>query len=570
MRDNMSFKNKLNHYLNDLNCSSKELSTKSLISESVISRYRNGERTPKENSEQLKKISNAIEKIITEKKITKYQNTNIYNELVKEIKKNNDFHYQNFSHNLNNLISVLKINTNEMAKFIGFDSSHISRIRYGKAKPSDPISFAKKIATFINSKYNNEETVKKIQILTQNNTPNKELDKLIFNYLTNNPTKETTNYLNNFLNNLDNFNLNDYIKAINFNKLKIPNIPFYKARKKNYYGLNEMKQGELDFFKGTIFSKTKQDIFMYSNMPMEDMAQDLEFGKKWMFSIAACLKKGLHLNIIHNLNRPFNEMMLGLESWIPIYMTGQISPFYLKDNSPQLYQHLIYVSEYYALTGECLNHHHDKGKYYLTNNTKELNYYQEQSNLILKKANPLMEIYTEEKKELFQIFLLNDSKIKTNRKRILNSLPLFTITDKLLEKILIRNKLSPNEIQLIKNYKKKEYTRITKILDNSKITDIIYNPTEEDNYLALENIFTNKKINYTLSEYNEHLNTTQKFNHKNYQIQFNSNKVFKNISITILKNNYAIISKNSNPVIHFIIKQPNLLAAIENFDPLIK
>ena len=55
--------------------------------------------------------------------------------------------------------------------------------------------------------------------------------------------------------------------------------------------------------------------------------------------IAMCLKKGLHLNIIHNLDRPFNEMMLGLESWIPIYMTGQVSPFYYKNNNTNIYHH---------------------------------------------------------------------------------------------------------------------------------------------------------------------------------------------------------------------------------------
>lgn len=41
-------------------------------------------------------------------------------------------------------------------------------------------------------------------------------------------------------------------------------------------------------------------------------------------------KKGLHLNMIHNVDRPFSEMMLGLESYIPMYMTGQISPYYIK------------------------------------------------------------------------------------------------------------------------------------------------------------------------------------------------------------------------------------------------
>ena len=43
-------------YLKELNCSSKKLSNESGLSESVISRYRSGERTPVKNSEQLNKF----------------------------------------------------------------------------------------------------------------------------------------------------------------------------------------------------------------------------------------------------------------------------------------------------------------------------------------------------------------------------------------------------------------------------------------------------------------------------------------------------------------------------------
>ena len=98
-------------------------------------------------------------------------------------------------------------------------------------------------------------------------------------------------YINDFLISLDDFNLNDFIKAIKFDELKVPNIPFYKAKTKSYYGIEEMKRGELDFFKATVLSKDTEDIFMCSDMPMEDMAEDTEFGKKWMFGIAMCLKK---------------------------------------------------------------------------------------------------------------------------------------------------------------------------------------------------------------------------------------------------------------------------------------
>ena len=72
------------------------------------------------------------------------------------------------------------------------------------------------------------------------------------------------------------------------------------------------------------------------------------------------LKKGHHLNIIHNLDRPFNEMMLGLESWIPIYMTGQISPYYLSNLKNNIYNHLNYVSAAATLSGECINGFHNK------------------------------------------------------------------------------------------------------------------------------------------------------------------------------------------------------------------
>ena len=119
-----------------------------------------------------------------------------------------------------------------------------------------------------------------------------------------------------------------------------------------------------------------------------------------MFAIAMSLKKGLHLNIIHNLDRPFNEIMLGLESWIPIYMTGQVSPFYLKASKNDIYHHLNYVSGGFALTGECIKGFHNKGMYYLTNKEKEIKYYKEKAELLLKKASPLMDIYKEENKKI--------------------------------------------------------------------------------------------------------------------------------------------------------------------------
>ena len=436
----MDFKDKLNYYIKQLNITSKQLSNKSNISESVISRYKKGERTPLINSNQLNNLINALNNINIEK--NKPIKENIKIELEQLIKNKDNFNYDN----LNTLINELNININKMAKYINFDQSHISRIRYGKSKPRDPINLAIKIENYIKEKHSSQIDKDKLKSILK--------EQSIESYLTN--TNKQDQKIISFLEKFNDFNLNDYIKEIKFDELKIPNIPFYKAKTKNYYGIEEMKQGELDFFKTTVLSKTKKDIFMYSNMPMEDMAKDIDFGKKWMFAIACCLKKGLHLNIIHNLDRPYNEMMLGLQSWIPIYMTGQVSPYYFKNNKNNIYNQIDYTSEVAALSGECINGSHDLGKYYLTTNKKEVEYYNKKTNLLLKKANPLMEIYKENNTEDFKNFLKSSYKIKTKRTRIYSSLPLFTIEDDTLKDILINNKLKEEEIFKIIKYKHEE------------------------------------------------------------------------------------------------------------------
>ena len=574
----MNFKEVLNKYLKELDCSSKKLSNESGLSESVISRYRSGERTPVKNSEQLNKLTNALFNIAKDNNKNKYTFDKIESDFNSTLA-SDDFDYTTFSNNLNTLITSLNINTHEMSKYIVFDASHISRIRYGKAKPSNPVEFSNKICSYILNRYKNPDDINNLMMIIgckKSDLSNEKIYSTLFNWLTSEivPVK---NQISDFLHHLDSFNLDDYIKVIKFDELKVPCIPFYKAKTKHYYGIEEMKQGELNFFKGTVLSKSKEDIFMCSDMPMEDMAKDIDFGKKWMFAIAMCLKKGHHLNIIHNLDRPFNEMMLGLESWIPIYMTGQISPYYLSNLKNNIYNHLNYVSAAAALSGECINGFHNKGMYYLTTNKNEIEYYKEKSDLLLKKAKPLMEIYRESNIKEYHLFLKKDENIECDRTRYISSLPLFTISDELLIKILKRNKLTKEEIDKIIKYKNNEFKYMNSILKKNKVFDYIY-VIKEDEFISdtpsllLNNLFIDKTINYTYKEYIEHLKLTNEYakNNKNYNILTEKDKTFKNITITILKNNHVIISKNSNPTIHFVIRHPKLVAAIESFNPLVK
>lgn len=571
----MTFCEQLNTYIKQIGCSSKELVNASGLSTSVISRYRRGDRIPNIRGKQLEQLVDGLYKLSNSNKlnITKDE---IYSKLSGSL---NDVSigFEQLSKNFNELIATLNINLSELSRFSSYDASLLSKIRTGNKTPSKPKIFIENVCSFVVKKYESEDNKKAVAILIGCNLKdlkdNSNYYNKLFKWFSTNLVP-THNYIDDFLNNLDNFDLNEYIKAIHFDEIKVPTIPFYKATSKTYYGIEEMKKGELDFFKATVLSKNNEPVFMCSDMPMEDMAQDVEFGKKWMYAIAIMLKKGLHLNIIHNVDRPFNEMMLGLESWLPIYMTGQVSPYFLKGLQNNIYCHFNYVSGVIALYGECINSYHDKGKYTLTTNKNDISYYKTKAQCLLSKATSLMDIYKADSQNSFNVFLSSSIKIKASRRRILFSLPIHTISNNLLFKILKHNNVSAENIKAIQESVKFQKEIFKNTIEQNVIEDEISILSKEEfgkvkPFLFLADIFYDKKIYYTYEDYLEHINLTKKYEkeNKNYKLSINNNNTFKNIQILVCEKNWVMISKANSPSIHFVIHHPKLRNAIENFIP---
>ncbi len=384
-------------------------------------------------------------------------------------------------------------------------------------------------------------------------------------------SSDSSDHFASFLEKLDGFDLNEYIRAIHFDEWKVPTAPFLLPTSKNYYGLKEMMESELSFLKATVLSKSMEPVTMYSDMPIAEMGKDPEFPKKWMFGMAMMLKKGLHLNQIHNLDRSFDDMMLGLESWIPMYMTGQISPYYLSGTQDNAFSHLLKVSGSVALTGEAINGYHAEGKYYLTKNKEEVAYYKKRASRLLAKASPLMEIFRQEKKSAYHSFLQADAKSGDERHFILSSLPLYTASDDLLSEIFIENQISADSQSEILSYVKMQRKLAEEMLAHSTCTVEIPMLKKEEFLefpaaLSLSGMFFEKDVIYTWETYQKHLDLLQAFAamHPNYMVVQNPSLAFRNIQIHIHTGKWVIVSKNNTPAIHFLIRHPKMRHAFEN------
>lgn len=64
-----------------------------------------------------------------------------------------------------------------------------------------------------------------------------------------------------FLRKVDAFDLQNYLHAVHYEDLKVPHVVWMRMKAKGYYGLEEMKNGELDFLKQTVLSKSMEPVF---------------------------------------------------------------------------------------------------------------------------------------------------------------------------------------------------------------------------------------------------------------------------------------------------------------------
>ena len=571
--EKMNFQECLNNYIIQIRCNGKELARNSEISETVISRYRKGERTPYADSEYLKKLSDGIIKTAAEKGIRDFKADKVLQTLRESLEDDRDEPVFN-GQKLDILLRELDINISRLAAFLHYDPSYLSKIRTGKRNPAHQQQFVEKVCEYVIANYKDEQDRKKVVYLIQCNedelADSSSYRRKLREWL-NSSMPDGVDYVSAFLRKVDSFNLDDYIRAIHFDSFKVPKVPFQLPVSRHYYGLKEMREGELDFLKHTVLSKSMKPLYICSDMPVEDMAADEDFAKKYMFGLAMVLKKGLHIHIIHDVERPMKDMMLGLENWVPLYMTGQISPYYLKGVQNRVYSHLHYCSGQVAMTGDCISGHHDLAHYYLTSRKEEVSISQKNMEFLLKKAHPLMDIYREERKKELHASLLENAGKEGRRRRVLAVPDLGVLPKKLLEEILERNHVVLNEKTVILESYKRSATCLETILKHSVVEDevSVLSEAEYEKYplvLPLAECFPEKDIRLTYEEYHACIGAAENYAKANENYQFNLTKIkgFHNIQITCFEGKWCMISKNRAPAIHFVIHHPKLRYALEN------
>lgn len=572
----MRFCEQLNEYITRLDCRGKELAEAAGLSAPSLSRYRTGERTPGRGSAVLTALSDALADMAKAKALPDMDADTLYSAFL-QCDEYAGTDKKMLRENFNALIEVMGLSVAKLCRCANYDPSASFRFRRGERQPAEPEQFAAAVASYVSREMDGpaqrEVAAALLGCAAEDLCDRAAYCRRVQDWLLGSHAPREDS-VSRFLTKLDEFDLNAYIRSVHFDELKVPVAPFQLPTSRSYSGLRQMMDSELDFMKAAVLSRSTEPVFMYSDMPMTEMAQDPEFPKKWMFGMALLLKKGLRLQIIHNIDRNLPEMMLGLESFIPMYMTGQIEPYYFKAPQGGVFLHFLRVSGTAALTGEAVSGHHSEGRYYLTNNRAEVAYYRRRADALLENAKPLMEIYRADGASRLNAFLLADSRTPGRRRCVLSAPPLYTADPAFLTAVLQRHDVpAPDQERILAHAKSRREQAETILRDNEMVL-ALPRLTEEafERYpmsLPLSGSFYERDIPYTYQEYLEHIDQTEQFAavHPRCRLELTADSTFRNLQIVMHEGRWAMVSKEKSPAIHFVIRHAKLRSAIESFEP---
>ena len=556
----MKFSEKLNGYIRRLSCTAKELSEASQLSSAAISRLRSGSRLP--DGKDLERLVGGILAVAARKGVRGLSAEEVRSDL-SEASDLFLLDAELFRGNLNRLLEALSVSVSDLARALNYDTSYLSRVRSGQRTPADLRGFSAEVAKYAAGRFTGEPqrltVAQLIGVSPKDLSDDAAYYRLLLKWLTGDG-RSGANSVMAFLETLDRFDQEGYLKAIRYGEWKVPTVPFSFPTTKRYYGAEEMKKGVLDFLKVTAFSKSEEPAILYNGIPLEESGED-DFRKKYQFGLAVLVKKGLRLRMIHDVGHPFSELMQSLSGYIPFYMSGQLTPYWLENGGA--FCRSLQVSGAAAIAGECVADGVSHGMACLTKGREELSFYGMQAEDLLKKSRPLMEILRAEERE--QFFAAAAAGTGAFRCR-LSGLPLYTASEALLRRMLESRRIPEEEGRAVLARAARQREQAEAFLKRGTALVEVPQLSEEafsESSVGIEGL--SKEAFYRFEEYREHLHETLEFIglHENCGLKETEAPVFRSLDLWICPGEWAVIAKKGRETVSFLTRYPPLLRSLE-------
>ena len=312
------------------------------------------------------------------------------------------------------------------------------------------------------------------------------------------------------------------------------------------------------------------ELLLYSDEPMDWMTGDREYFSLWASLMVACVRSGVHIKIIHNVDRIGPEMVDAIHGWFPLYMSGMIEPYVFRRMRNTRFYHTLFLRPGGAAIQSFFPVEAGEDRLYDYITDKEhLAVLERGYEAMLRGASPFLKTYPIAKAEDFWEFCGENPPKKWVS--ILNGLPLPTMPEGLLERMLDRVGLDGVRRALLLERCQLRRQQFREMLDRGSVNEILCLPDREavtrgDIMLNLSAEMIDISIPYTPEEYAEHLASIRELvnREKNYHLTLLPQAPFRDLQVFTLKDAVAVLRRKA-PCTAFVFMNKTLTRSVSDY-----
>lgn len=399
------FSEKMTEIFKVLNAPNKELARYTSMDAATISRLKTGKLTPKKTSSTIQKFlrgaaqyakeqkkAEDLLKLLEKEKIPTNIN-NLENNLKIWLYTCTDTDFLSFGNKLSELMDIAALTNVKLGHMLNIDPSLISRFRNGHRTPKSDPEMLKHLCRILTEQIctteNTSLLVKLLHISQEDTTNTEQTANCIKEWLCDSRSGDAAS-IEQLLQRIDSIDLAAVEDLPSFSNGSIKD---HLNDDSSYYIGNEGLRKAVIRFLSTAIINNAKELFLYSDQEMDWLLEDSSFTKTWFTLMAICMRQGIQIKIIHNINRNISEMLDGIRQWMPLYMTGMIEPYYCTSKNGDRFRHTLFLCPEIA----CIEASHtinssEKGIYNYYTDELPLAFFNESFNKLLTQSKHLMKM----------------------------------------------------------------------------------------------------------------------------------------------------------------------------------
>lgn len=223
-----------------------------------------------------------------------------------------------FGKKLAALMQLARLSNSNLSKMLGIDASYVSRMRSGLRIPRKSTGLMMRLSAVLAEQIASRDKLRDLIDIMGTQLKSGNVAESIFVWLYARGMPANVQAVRNFIEQMKN------MPSTDVSLIPLPVIP--EIPNEDYYTGDKGLQQAVVRFLSSVINNHSSELRLYSDNGINWMTGD--FKALWSGLMAACLRNGTRIKIIHNVDRSVSEMIQAIISWLPLYMTGLVEPYY--------------------------------------------------------------------------------------------------------------------------------------------------------------------------------------------------------------------------------------------------